>query len=212
MTASPEPIQLPQWFAGFSTTPLDDLCGDAKSIDETIRVGPLTVFRPRQGSEVATFGASHDPGVVLIDGYLFERRSLRQELALDAKATDGQIAAAAFERWGEQVFDRLDGSYLLAIWDPAQGRLLLGHDALGHHPVFFAPLPGVFWFGSNVLALARSGRVSNRPNRVSLALGALLHWPAAGQTFFESIRRLSPGRYLTIGRDQTIREHRYFRR
>jgi hypothetical protein len=68
----------------------------------------------------------------------------------------------------------------------------------------------VLWFGPNVLALSASGRFSNRPNRVSLALATLLLWPAAGQTFFESIQRLRPGRYLTITRDQIIREHQYF--
>src|SRR5215475_5969936 len=210
MTGSRGSIHLPQWYAGFSCASLDDPRGDVKTADDTIRIGPLMVVKPRQGSEIAMFGSPQDPGVALVDGYLFERRSLRQELALDADASDARIAAAAYERWGADVFDRLDGSYLLSIWDPRQRRLLLGHDAIGHHPVFYAALPGVTWFGSNVLALAASGRLSNQPNRVSLARTALLHWPAAGQTFFENIRRLRPGRYLAIASDQTVREHQYF--
>ena len=82
---------------------------------------------------------------------------MRRELGLDQGASDGAIAAAAYQRWSENVFDRLDGSYLLAIWDPRQGRLLLGHDALGHHPVFYSPQPQALWFGSNVLTLSESG-------------------------------------------------------
>ena len=142
------------------------------------------MFKARQGVEVATFGTPADPGVVLLDGYLFERKSLGRELALDPGATDGAIAAAAYQRWREDVFDRLDGSYLLAIWDPRQGRLLLGHDALGHHPVFYSPQSQTLWFGPNVLTLSQSAGVSNRPNRVSLALATLLHWPRRGPDIF----------------------------
>ena len=114
------------------------------------------------------------------------------------------------ERWGEAAFDRLDGSYLLAIWDPRAARLLLGHDALGHHPVFYATASGTLLFGSNVLAIAHSGDVSRRINRVSLVLSALTKWPAPGQTFFEDVRRLSPGRFLRASRDLSIHEHTYF--
>ena len=144
---------------------------------------------------------------MLFDGYLFERRALRDSLELEGGATDAQIAAAAYVRWGEAVFDRLDGSYLLAIWDPGASRLLLGHDALGHHPAYYTTASGTLLFGTNVLAIAHSGYVSRRVNRVSLVLSALTKWPAQGQTFFEDIRRLTPGRFLRIAPDLSIHEH-----
>ena len=40
-----------------------------------------------------------------------------------------------------------------------------------------SPQPQALWFGSNVLALSESGWVSNRPNRVSLALAACCTGP-----------------------------------
>lgn len=206
MSVSAGPVRLPKWYARFSTSAVREPVLD----DDTVRLGPVTVFQSRQGVETATSGAPGDQTVVLFDGYLFERQSLSRELALPQGASDAQIAAAAFQRWRDDVFDRLDGSYLLAIWDPATGRLLLGHDALGHHPVFYASSSDAIWFGSNVLALAGSGHVSNRANRISLALATMTKWPAAGQTFFESIRRLHPGRYLTVTRDHGVREQRYF--
>jgi asparagine synthetase B (glutamine-hydrolysing) len=75
---------------------------------------------------------------------------------------------------------------------------LLGHAALGRHPAFYALTTDAVWFSANVLALARSGRVSGRPNRLSLALGALLYWPEAGETYFEAIRRVRPGHVLDV--------------
>jgi asparagine synthase (glutamine-hydrolysing) len=205
VTASIATVRVPRWYAGFfeeARVPVDDFRSE--------RVGPFAVVDPENDLERATFGRPDQPGVVLFEGYLFERQSLTRELGLDACASNAQISAAAFQRWGDDVFDRLDGSYILAVWDPHRGRLLVGHDALGHHPVYYAATRGAVWFGSNVLALAESGRVSNRPNRVSLALAALMKWPAVGQTFFEDIFRLPPGRYLFAGRDLSLRQHAYF--
>jgi len=108
-------ITLPTWYACFPATSLPALPEGAR------RVGPLAIVRPTEGVDIATFGRADDPGVVLFDGYLFERRALRVSLEVDAAATDAQLAATAYAKWGEAVFDRLDGSYLLAIWDPDYG-------------------------------------------------------------------------------------------
>ena len=204
MSSSVGPITLPTWYACFPATSL------AALPDGTRRVGPLAVVGPAERVDIATFGRADDPGVVLFDGYLFERRALRMSLELDGSASDAQIAAAAYARWGDAVFDRLDGSYLLALWDPAASRLLLGHDALGHNPAYYTTASGTLLFGPNVLAIADSGFVSRRVNRVSLVLSALTKWPAQGQTFFEDIRRLTPGRFLRIAPDLSIHEHKYF--
>ena len=196
-TQSTPPIAVPQWYARFDASDVRvpasaDTVGGA-----SVRVGPFTVYRQGEGCEVATFADPANPGVVLFDGYLFDRRSLKRELALASNASDAAIAAAGYERWGMEILDRIDGSFLVAIWDPRARRLILGHDALGHHPVFHAQSNGALWFSSNVLALPAARVVSEAPNRVSLALAALLLWPAAGETFFEHVRRLRPGHYLS---------------
>jgi asparagine synthase (glutamine-hydrolysing) len=199
-------IRLPRWYAGFrgrrGTAAPDDQSAE--------RVGPFEIDDPAHDLASATFGRGEDPGVVLFEGYLFERPALKRELGLDANVSDARVAAAAFERWGGETFDRIDGSYLLAIWDPVQQRLLLGHDALGHHPAYYATAGDTLWFSSNVLALAASGRVPRDPNRVSLALAALMRWPAPGQTFFEGVNRVRAGSYLEVNPDGSLREHRYF--
>ena len=204
MSSSAGRIALPTWYACF---PARDLGAFPEG---TRRVGPLAIVRPTEGVDIATFGRADDPGAVLFDGYLFERRALRVSLELDSAATDAQIATAAYEQWGEAVFDRLEGSYLLAIWDPGASRLLLGHDALGHHPAYYTTASGTLLFGTNVLAIAHSGHVSRRVNRVSLVLSALTKWPAQGETFLEDIRRLAPGRFLRITPDLSIHEQTYF--
>lgn len=201
-------IALSQWYAAFA--PGGGEHRPAAAAGDIVRSGPLTVFRAGEGCETASLGGGR-AGAVVFDGYLFDRRALALELKLAGAPVSGaELAAAAYRRWGAGVFDHLDGCYLLAIWDGDTGRLLVGHDALGRHPVFYAAEDGALCFGSNILALASSGIVSRRPNRLSLALAMLLYWPEAGQTFFESIRRVRPGRYLEVGPTGATVEHKYW--
>jgi asparagine synthetase B (glutamine-hydrolysing) len=190
----PQVIALPQWYSRFDPNGSRESLASDRGV---LRAGPFTVYRAGEGCELATFGNPSDPGVVLFDGYLFNRRSTKGELGIPSDGSDAAIAAAAYERWGREVFDRLDGSFLVAVWDPRERRLFLGHDALGHHPAFYAQSNDGLWFSANVLALPAARVVSNAPNRVSLGLAALMLWPAAGETFFEHVRRLRPGHYLS---------------
>ena len=202
------PIALPQWYACVTPDRGRVEVGASEPAGETVRVGPLTVFKPQQGSDVAAFGAAGDCAVVF-DGYLFDRDDLCEQLGLAGGVGAARLVATAYERWGCEIFQKLDGCYLIAVWDAATRQVLLGHDAVGRHPAFYAIEDGTLWFGSNVLALSSSGRVPKRPSRLSLALGVLGHWPDAGQTFFERIRRVRPGHYLKVTSGRAA-EHKYW--
>jgi asparagine synthetase B (glutamine-hydrolysing) len=200
-------IQLPQWCARLAVPGAGDLAEGGPATSR--RIGPLTVCDPDRGADVVL--CADGASAVVFDGYLFDRRDLARELGMNpAAATDGEIAAAAYARWGRDVFDRLDGSYLLAVWDASDERLLVGHDALGQHPAFYARSPDGVWFSSNVLRLSSVPAVSTRPSRLALALLAFRYWPDAGQTHFDAIHRVRPGCYVEITRDGDVTEHKYF--
>jgi asparagine synthetase B (glutamine-hydrolysing) len=198
---------LPAWYARLD---LNALSGHETRPDgESLRFGPLAIFRAAQGCQTAAFGEAND-SVALFDGYLFDRARLARELdAAGFAPTEAQLVARAYERWGAEMFERLEGGYLLAVWDARERLLLAGHDHLGRHPFYYAQQPGALWFASNVLALAHSGAVTRAPNRKALALKFVNFWPPAGETFFRDINRLPPGRYLQVNAAATLRETRY---
>jgi len=202
------PIRLSWWYACLTTN--SEEIARQSTIADTVRIGPLTVFGPGDGCEISRFGRQADPSAVIFDGYLFDRRAIEVDLGLTEPVSNAELVAVAYQKWGADVFDRLDGCYLIVIWDAAARRLLAGHDALGRHPVFYATEREAIWFSPNVLALTRSGRVSKRPNRLSLALALAAWWPEAGQTFFEAIHRLRPGHYLEVSGRLAISERKYW--
>jgi asparagine synthetase B (glutamine-hydrolysing) len=203
-TAPGTRIELPRWYASVARAGVPH--GDAAGPADVFRAGALTVHGADLGCDLASDAQG---ATVVFDGYLFDRRELARELGLPQDSGDAEIVRAAYARWGVGLYDRLDGSYLAAIWDPRTRTLLLGHDALGRHPVFYAVDGNEVLFSANILALARSGRVSARPNRLSLALSALAFWPEAGQTFYDAIGRVRPGHYLEVTPTR-VAEHQYW--
>lgn len=197
-------VELPQWYARVSRA---GAIAPEREAHGAIQLGALTIWQDGRGCETARFGG--DSGAVVFDGYLFDRVETARELNLSDTAAQADIVAAAYVRWGHDLFDRLDGCYLAAIWDGASRTLLLGHDALGRHPAFYAADAEHVWFAPNVLALARSGRIAARPNRLSFALHAIGFWPEAGQTFFETIHRVRPGSYVQATAER-VAEHQYW--
>ena len=200
-------VELPLWVAGFD---FDGQSAERPSSDGQTRVGAFHVLRAEAGAEFCTFGAPGRPSTVIFDGFLFDRDELCGRLQLSRGVSYARIVASAYQMWGAECLSHLAGRYLVAIADAGTDRLLLGHDPLGRHPVFYSSGARTIWFGSNVLTLAASGEVSNRPNRLSLALAAMTLWPAAGETFFADIKRLRPGHYLLVAQDGTTREQRYW--
>ena len=203
-------IALSRWYACLT---LDSSAARAPGFrsDDAVRAGPLLVFGNGHGCELKAFGDEASTSAVVFDGFLFDRSETKRELGLDRDRTsNADIVAAAYERWGLDVFDRLDGCYLAAIWDGSTRKLFLGHDAMGRHPAFYAIESGTVWFASNILALSTSGRIPNTPNRLSLALAPLLYWPEAGQTFFERVRRVRPGHFVQVTSGHLVSERKYW--
>ena len=135
-------------------------------------------------------------GEVIFEGYLHGAPDLARQLGVAPVTAPAEMAALVYLAEGADVFRRLRGAFLLAIIDRASTQLLLGHDAMGRHPAYFALEGGNLLFSSNLFALAYSGRVSREPDRLSLALRLYGVWPPSGATFHQAIRRVRPGHYL----------------
>lgn len=203
--------RLPQWQACLDLAAAREGRVSALDAPGAVRVGPLIVLQADRGAAVSTFGDAARPSVAIFDGYLVDRREQAAALGFGARAvTDAELVGAGYARWGADVFREFEGRYLVAIWDGEHRRLLLGHDALGRHPAFYSAVADGVWFGSNVLALASNAHLSNKLNRLSLALGILMYWPEAGHTFFEAIHRVRPGHYLEVTDAGACNERQYW--
>ena len=114
------------------------------------------------------------------------------------------------ERHHEDCFDRIEGSFALAVWDKRTDRLLLARDALGRRPLFCAAAGSNIVFGSNAsqIAIAAGRPVADFDQ---LADFLLQRRGAGHRSFFAGVRRVPPGSCHVVDADGGRRDHRWWR-
>lgn len=137
---------------------------------------------------------------VIFSGSLCDAEELQRELphgAITAAPTDAQIILAAYQNQGEKVFNRLRGSFALAVWDSKNEVFACLRDPLGNHPLFYAETKGDLLISPSISVLTRQPHVSATLNRAALA-DYTLDRHVLDETFFEAVRRVPPGHVLRI--------------
>jgi asparagine synthase (glutamine-hydrolysing) len=138
--------------------------------------------------------------VCLLDGVLDNADAIRAELGIAPVATDEDLLAAGYRRWGRGLPERLRGDFVLLIWDAVGKEGLLARDQLGVQPFYLHDSDGGVRFASETRHLIASLPRRPGPDRASLA-----HWIATSsrpgiQTLWAGVRRLRPGGMLRLDR------------
>ena len=140
---------------------------------------------------------------IVFNGEIVNSPALRRELEdtydFQTDHSDTETALAAYLRWGDDGWLRLEGMYALAIWDKLAKSLTLARDPLGIKPLFFTDQAGGLAFASEIGAL--------RPlpdHRFDLDEDGVDDFFCFGhtlppRTIFKQVRPLEPGHVLHIG-------------
>lgn len=119
--------------------------------------------------------------------------------APDSPVTDADLILAAHAVWGEACPKHLLGDFAFALWDQANGCLLIVRDQIGIAPLFYFPIPGGLIFASDLRALAAH---SEGPRELDPV--AVVHHLRDAQyvlphtTYLAGVRRLPPGHLLRV--------------
>ena len=88
---------------------------------------------------------------------------------------DAEVVLHAYEEWGLDAFPRLNGMFALALIDERRDELVLTRDRFGIKPLHRTTGPRSA-FGSDALALVRSGLSRGEIDRSSLSAFIDLHY------------------------------------
>jgi asparagine synthase (glutamine-hydrolysing) len=151
--------------------------------------------------------ANEDGSVVIVfNGEIYNFADLRPQLqalghVFRSDHSDTETIVHAWESWGPDCLQQLDGMFVFAVWDRNRGQLFLARDRLGKKPLYYAHTPdGAFVFGSEMAALAE---VPALPRRISpTAVEDFFTWgyipdPA---TIYAGIHRLPAAHFLLLER------------
>lgn len=137
---------------------------------------------------------------LVLNGEIYNYRELSRELGdyPYRSQTDTEVLLAAYQRWGVDCLERLNGMFAFALWDDRQQRLFCARDRMGIKPFYYTRLDGRLLFGSEIKALLAAGYPARLDHGVLhdyLVKGLYEH---TERTFFEGVRALRPGHFLLV--------------
>lgn len=143
---------------------------------------------------------------ISFNGEIYNYLELRAELASGyafRTRTDTEVLLAAWMRWGPACLDRLVGMFAFLVWDARDRKVFAVRDRFGVKPLYFHERDGALFVASEIKAL-HAGGVPARPDAASWA-SYLAHalYDHTEHTFWESVRALPPGHFLTWQDGQT---------
>jgi asparagine synthase (glutamine-hydrolysing) len=147
---------------------------------------------------------------ILFDGELYEREALARELRIPSDiASDASLVLAAFERWGEETWRRLVGTFTIVAWDDAERVLLAVRDPLGLQPLYRTFGEGTTVLSNSLEAIARHPGVRPRVSAVAIAAVIARRQPIHEELAYANIFRVPQGHvWRTDARGTNLR--RYF--
>src|SRR5690606_285165 len=145
---------------------------------------------------------SRDDTVIVCNGEIYNYRELTKELRdrghTFRTASDTEVAAHAYDAWGDDFLDRLDGMFALALWDGDRRRLVLARDRMGEKPLFWTVADGILVFASELSAILAHPAVDAAldPNALSAYLAN--EYVPAPPTMVRGVPKLEPGSILPL--------------
>lgn len=139
---------------------------------------------------------------IVCNGEIVNHLELRRELEGSFRfrtRSDVETLLAAFLKWGDDAWLRLEGMYAAAIWDHLTKTLTLARDPLGIKPLFYTEQKGGIAFASEISALrvipGFEFDVDDQGIRDFFRFGHVL----GPRSIFRQVRALEPGHCMTIG-------------
>jgi asparagine synthase (glutamine-hydrolysing) len=136
---------------------------------------------------------------LVFNGEIYNYNELKRELVEYPFKTesDSEVILAAYSRWGDAAFSRLNGMFALAVYDSSQKKLVLARDSAGIKPLYYHFEDGRLLFSSEIKALLEAGIPRTLDVEAFGHYLRLMYVPAP-LTMFAGVKKLLPGHTLTF--------------
>ena len=151
---------------------------------------------------------------VVLNGEIYNFRDLRQTLEKKHDFytnTDTEVIVHAYEEFGENCLQKLDGMFAFALWDMEKKKLLIARDRLGVKPLYYCVKSDKLLFASEIKSILQDLDVQRKLNYDALCQFVTYAYTIDGQTMFNGISELLPGHKLIFSfRDKKIKIEKYW--
>ncbi len=139
---------------------------------------------------------------VVFNGEIYNFPELKRELQgrgyIFRTNSDTEVIIHGYREWGDEVLNRLNGMFGLAIWDVRQRRLVIARDPFGIKLIYYRIEDGSLYFGSEVRPTLATTSGKTEIDTTSLNLFLRYRFTPSPHTIFKGVRKLAPGTKLTV--------------
>jgi len=151
---------------------------------------------------------------VIFNGEIYNFPELRHELQgfghVFQTNSDTEVIIHGYKQWGDEVLNRLNGMFGLAIWDVRKKRLVLARDAFGIKLIYYRVEGDRLYFGSEMRAVRAAVPEKADVDPTSLNLFLRNRFTPSPYTIVKGIHKLAPGTKLTV-QNGTYEVSRWYR-
>ncbi len=153
---------------------------------------------------------------IIMEGELYNQQKLKDELENNYDRnplqtdSDAELALYMFETYGDDFAARLNGDFVLAIWDHPQRKLLITNDRLGLYPLYYAHAGNKLSFASGVRALLADPQLSHAIDKIAFAQFLTFDHVLDDRTYLEAVKLLPQASVLTY-MDGRLKIHPYWK-
>jgi asparagine synthase (glutamine-hydrolysing) len=139
---------------------------------------------------------------LVFNGEIYNFPELKRELQgfghVFRTNSDTEVIIHGYKQWGDDVLNRLNGMFGLAIWDVRKKRLVIARDAFGIKLIYWRVDGGRLYFGSEMRAVRATMPDKAEIDPTSLNLFLRNRFTPSPYTILKGVHKLAPGTKLTV--------------
>ena len=182
-------------------------------LDEWVALGHrrLSIIDTREVANQPMWDAS-GRFCIIFNGEIFNYRELRQKLIAQGRTfrteSDTEVLLQLYIAEKEQCLSQLNGFFAFCIFDKETQTLFLARDRYGIKPLLYTFDDDKFLFASEMKSLLQYG-IEKQLDYSSLYAYLQLNYIPGPHTIFASVKKLPPGHYAVVKRQQLMLEKYY---
>lgn len=116
--------------------------------------------------------------------------------------SDTEVIVHAYEEFGDEFLQHLNGMFAIALFDTKKHRLVLARDRTGIKPLYYTIHDGALVFGSELKAVLAYGAVPRSVDLVALNEYLSFEYVPTPRTIFSNISKLPPGHAMSFSKGE----------
>ena len=139
---------------------------------------------------------------VIFNGEIYNFPVLKRELQSHGHVfrtnSDTEVIIHGYKQWGDEVLNRLNGMFGLAIWDARKRRLVVARDPFGIKLIYYRIDGDSLYFGSEMRPIRASMQGRAEIDTTALNLFLRYRFTPSPYTILKGVHKLAPGTKLTV--------------